>query len=156
MKKLAVAAALAVASFITAAPVLAASTNADVSVKVNLTAACKMSTPSAIAITYAAFGAAVASTASEGTFTVNCSQDLTYAIGFDSAATPAVTKAVPAATDNNNLTYTLSLSSASGTGAGTTANNHRVIATVDADQAGGACTSTCPGTAQLHTVYVVY
>lgn len=157
MKKLALAAALAVLASLSAPSVFAGSVSENVSVTVNLLSACKMSVPSGITINYTSFGAAVASTATEGTFTVNCTDGLTYNIGFDTATPPATTKAVTAAAANNNLTYTLSLDSSTGTGAGGTVRNHRVIATVAAGQAGGTCAAaSCSGTAETHTVYVAY
>jgi spore coat protein U-like protein len=141
---------LAMSSSFAASPI-----SDNVSVTVNLTSACTMTTPTAINVTYTSFGPQVASTASEGTFNVKCTNTLPYKVGFTNATTPAVTKPVAASANNNQLTYQLSLASGSGTGNGSDQAN-RVIATVDPTQSGTCATGSCTGTAETHTVYVAY
>jgi spore coat protein U-like protein len=137
----------------------AANVNDNVSVNVSLTPVCTMTTPSAISVAYTSFqtGTAV-SGAGQGTFTVKCTTNLPYKVGFDAGATPAVTKTVAAAANNLQLGYDLDLvGTADGTGTGTTGISLRVRATIGANQSGTCAVGAgCTGTAENHAVYVVY
>ena len=156
MKKISLFAVLASMVLAMSSSFAAGAINDSVNITVTLNSACTMSTPSAISVTYTSFGAAVASTASDGgAFNVKCTNSLPYNIGFDTATPPATTKSVAASAANNQLAYQLSLVSSSGTGNGANQAN-RVIATVTGNQAGTCATGTCAGTAEQHTVYVAY
>ncbi len=131
----------------------AATTTSNFTVTVNLTAACKITTPPAdVTLAYTAFSASAVT--AESTFAVQCSQGLSY--------TPSL--AVTSGT-LVGVNYTLDLLSgssgttaAAATTAGTTAETFRVRASAAADQAGvcGTSPAICSATSAAQTLTITY
>ena len=150
---------LAIAALVTAfsmSSAFAANDNKDLTVTINLAPKCEMTTPNALVFNYTSFAAALVN-ATGGDFTIRCTTDLPYKVGFDATATPATTKNVAAAAGNLQLAYDLGLSgTTTGNGTGLTAIDLSVTGTMAANQS-GTCANPAGCTAnQTHTIYVVY
>ncbi|MGE4239680.1 spore coat protein U domain-containing protein [Ramlibacter sp.] len=155
MKHVALAVALGFSALLTA-PAFAANETKDVTVTINLTPKCEISTPGALTFAYDSFQTG-ASTATGGAFTVKCTNSLPFKVGFDSTATPSTTKTVAAGASNLQLGYSLGLSGTpTGTGNGTTAVNLSVTGTMGAGQSGTCATGTGCTSNETHALYVVY
>jgi spore coat protein U-like protein len=154
MKKLIVAAAALGLSAITMSS-LAASATDNVTVTINLTPVCLITTPGGLTFNYTSFGGAA--TGAGGAFTVQCTNTLPYKVGFDATATPATTKAVAASASSLDLAYSLGLSgTTTGTGDGT-AKALSVTGTMAASQSGTCAVGAgCSSSTEVHAIYVVY
>ena len=155
MNKLIVAAALGFAALTTSMSSLAASATDNVTVTINLTPVCLITTPGGLTFDYTSFGSAA--TATGGAFTVKCTNSLPYKVGFDATAAPATTKAVSASASSLDLAYSLGLSgTTTGTGDGT-AKNLSVTGTMGANQSGTCAVGAgCSSSTEVHAIYVVY
>ena len=154
MRKLIVAAALAGMGMNGPAQALG-SANQTFDVNISLTAACQLSTITAVAFTYTAFQATPASSAG-GAFTVTCSTGLAYTFGLTPSPGPAAPPGLASITVNDSfllIDYTIN-APAGGTGDGT-AQAKTVAGTIAAGLQ-GSCTSTCNNsTATNKTHYLV-
>jgi spore coat protein U-like protein len=158
MKKLL--SALALAAAIGVGTTNAANTSGQFTVNVTLTSTCSLSTITALDFTYTSFQAGAA-TASNGGFTVTCTNSLPYTFGLQSgtgaAAPPGA--ATTTLTDNVvNLQYTLGRSAAGGTGSGA-AQAYNVTGTMAASQSGTCTSASCTNgaaTNKTHTLILNY
>jgi hypothetical protein len=136
MKKLALTAALAMASLLSqqafAAPAPITQTS-NFDVDINLTTGCVISqAPSTVSFTYTAFATSAQPLDTNGTFKVKCTNNLNYGLTLDSAG---------AYTDTaTNLTYTLSLSGAGAAGNGGD-QTYTITGSMAAGQ-GGSCAAS--------------
>ena len=159
MNKLALAVALGLTALISAPAFAAGSATDNVSVSINLTPICQITTPGALTFNYTSFQSGAA-TASGGAFTVKCTTSLPYKVGFTATplpGTPDLTKPVAAAGANMNLAYDLALSgTTSGTGTGNTAISLSVTGTMAGGQSGTCATGAGCTASESHAVYIVY
>jgi Spore Coat Protein U domain len=138
LKKVVLAAALGLASFLTVVSTssVAATATGTFNVNITLTSACKVNSVSDVAMSYTSLQTSAASSTG-GAVSLSCTNGLPYTMALDSSSV----------TDNAvNLAYTLSLSAASGTGNGT-AQSYSVSGSISANQAGDCATASCTNTA---------
>ena len=155
MKKLALAVVLGLTALVST-PTFAANQTDNVSVSINLTPICQITTPGALTFNYTSFQTG-AQAATGGAFTIKCTTSLPYKVGFDSTATPATTKTVTAAASNLQLGYSLGLSgSTTGTGTGATAISLSVTGSMSSGQSGDCATGAGCTASENQAVYVVY
>lgn len=154
MKKLVIALLAGLAALVTL-PSAAANATDNVTVTINLTPICQITTPGALTFNYTSFAGAAAATG--GAFTIKCTTSLPYKVGFDSTAAPATTKTVAAAASNLQLAYDLGLSgTTTGTGTGNTAISLSVTGSMAAGQSGTCAVGAGCTANETHAVYVVY
>jgi|LakMenEpi03Aug12_release.lakeMendotaPanAssembly.Ray.scaffolds.fasta_scaffold196786_4 spore coat protein U-like protein len=151
MKKLALAAALAMTAIITV-PSQAATATGNFDVAITLTSACVYAKTSDVAFSYTSFQVAAQAQTTSGGFTVRCTNTLPYTMALDAAGSY---------TDQaTNLAYTLALSSAGATGNGS-AQTYSVTGSIAGGQggncatAGGVCVNTA-STNKQRTLTITY
>lgn len=134
MKKITLAATLALAGLFTAFQASAASPQTgDFDVNINLTTGCVISqAPGAVSFTYTAFAGSAQPLDAPGSFKVKCTKNLDFTLALD--GTGSYTD------DATNLSYTLSLSAAGGTGTGAD-QPYSITGSMGAGQA-GQCAAT--------------
>jgi hypothetical protein len=155
MNKLILATMLGAAALVSA-PSFAANATDNVSVAINLTPICQITTPGALTFNYQSFQSGAA-TATGGAFTIKCTTSLPYKVGFDSTATPATPQTVTAAASNLQLGYSLGLSgSTTGTGTGATAISLSVTGSMASGQSGDCATGAGCTASENQAVFVVY
>jgi spore coat protein U-like protein len=153
-------AATAVAAALAAGNTQAGNTSGTFNVNVTLTSACTLAAVTDLAFAYTSLQAGV-SNATGGGFSVSCTTSLPYTFGLQSgngAATPPGAATI-AVTDNAvNLSYSLGLSAAGGTGNGA-AQAFNVTGSMAASQAGTCAVASCTNAAatnKTHTLIVNY
>lgn len=151
MKKLALAAALALTAIITV-PSQAATATGNFDVNITLTSSCIYAKTSDVAFAYTSFQTTAATQTTAGGFTVRCTNTLPYTMALDAAGSY---------TDQaTNLAYTLALSAAGATGNGS-AQAFSVTGSIAANQggncatAGGVCVNTA-STNKQRTLTITY
>jgi spore coat protein U-like protein len=159
MKKLLIA--LAVGASTLAAPASqAANQSGQFDVNITLNSACSLSAVTALDFTYTSFQGAPA-TATNGGFTVTCTNSLPYSFGLQSgtgALTPPGAATITVTDAAVNLQYTLGTNAASGTGSGV-AQSYNVTGTMGASQAGTCNAASCTNGAsanKTHTLILTY
>jgi spore coat protein U-like protein len=121
-------------------------TTPSFNVTVNLTSACTITTPAAVAFNYTSLQTSPASpTAGSGAFSVTCTNSLPYTLALNSTSGTFATV---------GLNYTLSLSAAGGTGNGS-AQSYSVGGSIAANQSGNCAVASCSDTA-THTLTITY
>ena len=138
----------------------AANTSGQFNVNVTLNSTCSLSTITALDFTYTSFQGGAA-TASNGGFTVTCTNSLPYTFGLQSgtgAATPPGAATITVTDNAVNLQYVLGTSAAGGTGNGA-AQAYNVSGTIAANQPGTCATASCTNAAatnKAHTLILNY
>jgi hypothetical protein len=159
MKKLIVAAALGLSAISMSS--FAANATDSVPITINLAPICQITTPGTLTFEYESFQTGQ-TTATGGAFTIKCTTSLSYKVGFDATAAPAVVKPVGAGVGNLQLAYDLGLSgTTSGNGTGNTPISLFVTGTMALGQSGTCATASmvagkCTSTSETHAIYVVY
>jgi spore coat protein U-like protein len=134
----------------------AATTSGQFSVNVTLYSTCSLSTVAALDFSYTSFQGG-ASTATNGGFTVTCTNSLPYTFGLQTgtgAATPPGASTITVTDNAVNLQYTLSTSAAGGTGSGA-AQSFNVTGTMGANQAGTCATASCSNGAATNRAHTL-
>jgi spore coat protein U-like protein len=159
MKKL-ILAVLALGAALGAPVAQAQSTSGTFNVNVTLTSVCSLSAITAVDFAYTSFQGGVAN-ATNGGYTVSCTNSLPYTFGLQSGTGAAVPPGAATinVTDNAvNLAYTLGTSAAGGTGNGL-AQAYSITGTMAAGQGGTCATASCTNAAatnRTHTLIVNY
>lgn len=141
-------------------PAAAQSTSGQFDVNITLTSGCSLSAITAVDFAYTSFQAGVAN-ATNGGFTVSCTNSLPYTFGLqvgNGAATPPGAATINVTDDAVDLGYTLALSAAGGAGNGA-AQAYSVTGTMAAGQAGTCAAASCTNAAatnNTHTLIVNY
>jgi spore coat protein U-like protein len=142
-------------------PAAAQTASGQFDVNINLTAGCSLSAITAVDFAYTSFQGGIAN-ATNGGFSVTCTNSLPYTFGLQSgagAATPPGAATIgPINDDAVNLAYSLALSAAGGVGSGA-AQGYSVTGTMAAGQAGTCAVSPCnngAATNNTHTLIVNY
>ena len=142
-------------------PAAAQTASGQFDVNITLTAACTLSAIADVDFTYTSFQGGV-SNAANGGFTVSCTNNLPYTFGLQSgtgAATPPGAATIgPINDDAVNLSYSLALSAAGGSGNGA-AQAYSITGTMAGNQAGTCAVSPCTNgaaTNNRHTLIVNY
>jgi spore coat protein U-like protein len=152
--------ALAVAAAIGVGTTDAANTSGQFNVNVTLNSTCSLSTITALDFTYTSFQGSVAN-ASNGNFTVTCTNTLPYNFGLQSgtgAVTPPGAATITVTDNAVNLQYVLGTSAASGTGNGA-AQSYNLTGTMAASQSGTCASGSCSNasaTNKAHTLILNY
>lgn len=142
-------------------PAAAQSTSGQFDVNITLTSACTLSPITAVDFAYTSFQGGAAN-ATNGGFSVSCTNSLPYTFGLQSgagAATPPGAATIGPVTDDAvGLQYSLALSAAGGTGSGA-AQAYSITGTMPASQAGTCAAASCTNAAatnNTHTLIVNY
>jgi len=150
----------AVAAALAAGNTQAGNTSGTFNVNVTLTSACTLAAVTDLAFAYTSLQAGV-SNATGGGFSVSCTTSLPYTFRLQAgsgAATPPGAATI-AVTDNAvNLSYSLGLSAAGGTGSGA-AQAYSVTGSMAGSQAGTCAVASCTNAAatnKTHTLIVNY
>lgn len=153
-------AATAVAAALAAGNAQAGSTSGTFNVNVTLTSSCTLGAVTDLAFAYTSLQAG-ASTATGGGFSVSCTTSLPYTFGLQSGAGPATPPGgatISVTDDAVNLSYSLGLSAAGGTGSGV-AQAYSVTGSMAGAQAGTCAVASCTNAAatnKTHTLIVNY
>jgi len=142
-------------------PAAAQSTSGQFDVNITLTSGCSLSAITAVDFAYTSFQGGVAN-ATNGGFSVTCTNNLPYTFGLQSgagAATPPGAATIGPITDDAvDLQYSLALSAAGGTGSGA-AQAYSITGTMASGQAGTCNAASCTNAAatnNTHTLIVNY
>ena len=149
-----------VAAALAAGHAQAGSTSGQFNVNVTLTSACTLGAITPVAFAYTSLQGSAAS-ATGGGFSVSCTNSLPYTFGLQSgsgAATPPGAATISVTDNAVNLSYSLGLSAAGGTGNGA-AQAFSVTGSMAGAQAGTCAVASCTNAAatnKTHTLIVNY
>ena len=156
MRKTKLVAALITLGAVCAATTDAANTSGQFNVNVTLNSTCSLSAITALDFTYTSFQGAAA-TASNGGFTVTCTNTLPYTFGLQTGTGAAVPPGAATITVTDlavNLQYTLGTNAANGTGNGA-AQAYNVTGTMPASQSGNCAVGSCTNAASTNRTHTL-